>query len=244
VGASLSLKQVCIWYGTRRAVDNISLEIPAGEVLALVGPSGSGKTSLLWAINRMHERARVEGQIEVAGQDILKQDPLVLRKTVGMILQKPTPFPVSIRENIAFPLRCHGVLKAEIPGRVESSLKAAALWDEVRDRLEESAGTLSGGQQQRLCLARALALKPTILLLDEPCASLDPGSTALIEQTLNTLSGTTILIVTHNIAQARRLSRSVACLWGGRLLQVGKTEEVFENPATAELGDWLMGRVG
>ena len=252
VEPGVELRGVSIRYGARVAVRDVSLSAPAGRITALVGPSGSGKTSLLHAINRLHDldgEVRVDGSIRVGGEDIAALDDYTLRTRVGLIFQRPTPFPMSIRENIRFALRGHGVPKAELAVRVEASLVRAALWDEVRDRLDAPASALSGGQQQRLCLARALAIEPRVLLLDEPCASLDPRSTALVEETLRALIGsTTLLLVTHNLAQARRLASHCACLWpsaeGGRVLDTGPIERVFSRPAEAVLRDYFAGLTG
>jgi phosphate transport system ATP-binding protein len=248
----VELRGVSIRYGSRVAVRDATLAAPLGAITALVGPSGSGKTSLLHAVNRLHDLdddVRVEGSVRVSGEDIAGLDDYTLRTRAGLIFQRPTPLPMSIDENVRFALRGHGVPKAELAGRVERSLVRAALWDEVRDRLHAPAAALSGGQLQRLCLARALALEPTVLLLDEPCASLDPRSTALVEESLRALAGsTTLLLVTHNLAQARRLADHCACLWpspeGGRILDAGPVDRVFSRPAHAVVRDYLEGLTG
>ena len=249
---ALGFHAVCVSYPQRQVVDQVTFDVPAGEITALVGPSGSGKSSLLFAVNRLHGlrgMAKVRGDITLGGASTRTLDDYALRRRVGLIFQQPTPFPLSISENIAFPLRAHGVPRAELSGRVEASLRKAALWDEVADRLNAPAQDLSGGQQQRLCLARALAMEPHVLLLDEPCASLDPLSTALVEEALSRLRDTTTtLLVTHNLAQARRLAKHVVCLWpghrGGRVLDVGTTERVFGAPADPTLRAYFAGLTG
>ncbi|MFZ5477194.1 MAG: phosphate ABC transporter ATP-binding protein [Myxococcota bacterium] len=249
-GAALELEGVTVRYGAHTAVRDVRLAVPAGEVVALLGPSGAGKSSLLLAVNRLHELdpgVVVEGAVRVAGADVRGMDPLRLRRRVGLLFQRPAPFPLSIGENVAFPLRAHGTPRAEVAGRVEDALRRAALWDEVKDRLAAPATGLSGGQQQRLCLARALALEPEVLLLDEPCAALDPRSTARVEEALAEL-GVPMLLVTHNLAQARRLADRCACLWpgpdGGELVDEGPTERVFGAPAHGELAGWMKGDFG
>lgn len=248
----LELERVTVRYGTSIAVNEVSLAVGGGAIAALIGPSGSGKTSLLHAVNRMHEldrAVRVTGAIRLDGQDVHTMDTYTLRTRVGLIFQRPAPFPMSILENLQFPLRAHGIVRGELASRAERALRRAALWEEVRDRLNQSALSLSGGQQQRLCLARALALEPEVLLLDEPCAALDPRSTALVEETLRSLAGsTTMLLVTHNLAQAQRIADRVACLWpmgeGGQLLDEGPTSRVFGAPAHPTVRDYLEGRSG
>ncbi|GDX79761.1 phosphate import ATP-binding protein PstB [Deltaproteobacteria bacterium] len=249
---TVEVRGVTVRYGRHVAVDRAEFTAPPGVITALVGPSGSGKTSVLHAINRLHELDRdvqVEGMIRVGSDDVRTLDDYTLRTRVGLIFQRPTPFPMSIRENVRFPLRGHGVARSELEGRVQAALVRAALWDEVKDRLDSAATALSGGQQQRLCLARALSLDPQVLLLDEPCAALDPQSTALVEETLRALVGrTTLLLVTHNLAQARRLATHLVCLWpapgGGRVADEGAADRVFAQPATAELCDYFAGLTG
>ncbi len=251
-GTNIVFEDVSVRYARHPAVDRVSFTVPGGGITALVGPSGSGKSSLLHAVNHLHDldpNAVVTGRIRVGGDDTRDLDSYTLRRRVGLIFQRPTTFPLSIRENLCFPLRAHGVPKALLAGQMEAALRRAALWDEVRDRLDAPAAALSGGQQQRLCIARALAMHPQVLLLDEPCASLDPQSTALVEDTLRALAGeTTLLLVTHNLAQARRLAKACVCLWpaasGGRLLDEGPTGRVFEAPATDVLRDYFAGRTG
>ncbi|MES2645030.1 MAG: ATP-binding cassette domain-containing protein [Myxococcota bacterium] len=252
VPAGLVFRDVSIRYGARTAVTRATFAAPRGAITALVGPSGSGKTSLLHAVNRLHEldaAVVVTGEIRAGDDDVTRLDPYTLRLRVGLIFQRPTPFPMSIVENVRFPLRAHGVARSQLSDRAEAALRRAALWDEVKDRLDAPATALSGGQQQRLCLARALALEPAVLLLDEPCASLDPRSTALVEETLRSLAGTTtLLLVTHNLAQARRLAHHCACLWpspeGGRIVDEGPAERVFAEPAHAPLRDYFAGLTG
>lgn len=247
----IRVRGLTVRYGDHVALAGVDLDVPAGVVQGLLGPSGSGKTTLLYALDRLHDLVpgtRVEGTVEVGGRSVAERHPDDLRREVGLILQRPVPFPMSIGENVAFPLRAHG--RTEVADRVEAALRRAALWDEVRDRLKAPASALSGGQQQRLCLARALALEPRVLLLDEPCASLDPRSTALVEETLRGVAGTTTLVlVTHNLAQARRLADRCACLWprpdgGGALVDEGPTARVFDAPATDDLRSWFAGAIG
>ena len=252
--AALRLAQVGVRYPGRDtpAVTGVSFEVAAGGVTAIMGPSGAGKSSLLGAVNRLHdlvEGIRVEGRVEVGGMDVAAFDPNELRRQVGTILQRPLPFAGSIAHNVSFALRCHGVPRSEIADRVEEALTDAALWPEVRDRLSSEASALSGGQQQRLCLARALALRPRAVLLDEPCASLDPAATAKVEESLRKIAGqTTILLVTHNLAQARRLAQRVVALWpgvqGGRCVAEGPTAAIFADPPTPELRAWVSGAIG
>ncbi len=211
----IEITDLSICYGNQPVVENLSCSIPAGKITALMGPSGCGKSSLLGSINRMTDLVRgckVNGEIRIDGQSIFDSriDLMQLRRRVGMVFQQPTPFPISIAKNMSIPLRELGLSRDEVQERMESSLKAAGLWDEVSDRLKQSAVELSGGQQQRLCIARALALEPQILLLDEPCSALDQASIETIEATLLELSGQiTILIATHNLAQAQRLSQHI-----------------------------------
>jgi len=250
--SALSLRGLGVEYAGVPAVSDVSFDVASGSVTAVVGPSGSGKSSLLLAINRLHtldRKARVRGEVWLGTTDTAAIDDYTLRRRIGLIFQRPTPFPLSISENVAFPLRAHGVPAREIGANVEAALRRAALWSEVKDRLAAPARTLSGGQQQRLCIARALALDPDVLLLDEPCASLDPLATALVEETLVGLSGTTtILLVTHNLGQAHRLAQEVVCLWpgqrGGALLDHGRAQRVFEQPASPTLEAWFAGRTG
>ncbi|MEZ4323104.1 MAG: ATP-binding cassette domain-containing protein [Myxococcota bacterium] len=248
----MGLERVGVRYGGTWAVRDVDLVVQTGSCTALVGPSGAGKSSLLLALNRLHDldaSAHVEGRVTLDGTDVASLDDRVLRRRVGLLFQRPTPFPLSIRENLAFPLRAHGTARSELDGRVESALTAAALWSEVSHRLDHAASTLSGGQLQRLCLARALALEPDVLLLDEPCAALDPASTMRVEDALAGLGGrVTRLIVTHNLGQARRLADTCVCLWpgaeGGRVVEHGPVGEVLSAPSHPELAAWLSGALG
>ncbi len=237
----LSLHRVNIFYGARQALKDVSLSVARGSITALVGPSGSGKTSLLTCVNRLTDlipSCRVTGSIHCAGFDVFAPDTdvLQLRRRVGMIFQKPNPFPFSIRHNLACPLREHGVTDGhQIDARIESALRQVGLWKEVSDRLETAALALSGGQQQRLCIARALILSPDVLLMDEPCSALDPISSGWVEDLITALRRQyTIAIVTHNLAQARRIADHVALLWVrdgiGQLIEHGPTAQLFNHP--------------
>lgn len=241
------------FYGDSIALKNISMDIPANKVTALIGPSGCGKSTFLRTLNRMNELidgVRIEGEIIVDGQNIY--DPLVdvveLRKRIGMIFQKSNPFPKSIYENVAFGLRIGGFgkkSKSDIDEIVERSLKSAAIWDEVKDRLDESALGLSGGQQQRLCIARALAIEPQIILMDEPASALDPISTAKIEELIHDLKQKyTIVIVTHNMQQAARVSDMTAFFYLGELIEFDRTTKIFTNPSKKQTEDYVTGRFG
>ena len=246
-------KNLNFYYGDAIALKNISMDIPANRVTALIGPSGCGKSTFLRTLNRMNELidgVRIEGEIVVDGQNIY--DPLVdvveLRKRIGMIFQKSNPFPKSIYENVAFGLRIGGFgkkSKSDIDEIVERSLKSAAIWDEVKDRLDESALGLSGGQQQRLCIARALAIEPQIILMDEPASALDPISTAKIEELIHQLKQNyTIVIVTHNMQQAARVSDMTAFFYLGELIEFDRTTKIFTNPSKKQTEDYVTGRFG
>ncbi len=240
------------YYGDKKALSDITIDIHANVVTAFIGPSGCGKSTFLRTLNRMNDiipSARVEGQVRIDGQDIYagSTDVVALRRRVGMVFQKSNPFPKSIFENIAYGLRINGLAKnrSDMEGRVEESLKAAAIWDEVKDRLNDSALALSGGQQQRLCIARALAIEPEILLMDEPASALDPIATQRIEELVYQLKKTyTIVIVTHNMQQAARVSDATAFFWLGRLVEYGPTEKIFTNPAEKLTEDYVTGRFG
>ena len=239
------------FYGTHQALQKINLLIPERSVTALIGPSGCGKSTYLRSLNRMNdiiEGTRVTGQVLLDGEDIYARDVDVveLRKRVGMVFQKSTPFPKSIFDNIAFGPRIAGVRSmATLTPLVEQCLKQAALWNEVKDRLKDSALALSGGQQQRLCIARALATNPDVLLMDEPASALDPGSTARIEDLIFELrQNYTIVIVTHNMQQAARVSEHTAFFCMGRLVEVGRTKQMFTNPQEKETEDYITGRFG
>jgi len=249
--AAIHIRHLNFYYGTSQALQNISLDIPKNQVTAFIGPSGCGKSTLLRCINRLNDLvdgSRLEGRIEVEGQNIY--DPLVdvisLRKNIGMVFQKSNPFPKSIYENVAYGPRIAGVRKrAELDEIVEKSLRRAALWDEAKDRLAASALGLSGGQQQRLCIARAIAVQPQIILMDEPCSALDPIATAKIEELMLQLKANyTIVIVTHNMQQAARVSDRTAFLWLGKLVEYDGTHKIFTNPSEKLTEDYITGRFG
>ena len=239
-----------LYYGSFHALKNINLDLPANQVSAFIGPSGCGKSTLLKSLNRMNdlvEGCRITGDIRLDGQDIYGDiDINLLRKRVGMVFQKANPFPMSIYDNITYGPKLHGVRnKAELDELVESSLRGAALWDEVKDRLKKSALGLSGGQQQRLCIARALAVKPEVLLMDEPTSALDPGSTMKVEELMNELKKNyTVVIVTHNMQQAARISDRTAFFLLGELVEVGPTNQIFSTPRDKRTEDYISGRFG
>lgn len=242
---------VSVWYGEYKALDSVSLALERNQVLALIGPSGCGKSTFLRLLNRMNdfvEGFRLEGQVLIDGEDIYAPhiDPVHLRRRVGMVFQKPTPFPFSIYDNVAYGLRLQNRLKeSQIRERVVQALQQAALWDEVKDNLKRSAMALSGGQQQRLCIARALAVRPSLLLMDEPTSALDPISTAKIEELIHQLrSAYTIVIVTHNMQQAARISDMTAFFYMGRLVEYGKTKDFFTQPQHPETMRYITGRFG
>jgi phosphate transport system ATP-binding protein len=240
------------YYGPKRALEGISISIGANLVTAFIGPSGCGKSTFLRTLNRMNDiiaGSRVEGDVKIDGRDIYAAgtDVVALRRRVGMVFQKSNPFPKSIFENVAYGLRLNGMAgsRSELHGRVEESLRQAAIWDEVKDRLHESALALSGGQQQRLCIARALAVKPEVLLMDEPASALDPIATQRIEELIYQLkTAYTIVIVTHNMQQAARVSDQTAFFWLGRLIEVGPTDKIFTNPGEKLTEDYVTGRFG
>ena len=247
----IDVRALNFYYGRFQALKNVSIEIPARQVTAFIGPSGCGKSTLLRTFNRMFEiypDQRAEGQIVVDGEDILKsrRDVALIRARIGMVFQKPTPFPMSIHENIAFGIRLYEKLsKAEIAVRVESALTRAALWDEVKDKLQQTGTSLSGGQQQRLCIARAVAIRPEIILLDEPCSALDPISTAKVEELIEELKNDyTVVIVTHNMQQAARVSDRTAFMYMGELVEYGPTEGIFTKPTRKQTEDYITGRFG
>ena len=242
-------------YKDKTAFQDVSLSVGKGCITALVGPSGCGKTSFLMCLNRLTDliaSAKVSGAIRIDGQDILTRhvDVLQLRRRVGMIFQKPNPFPLSIWRNLELPLREHGVSgKQQVRNEIEAALKAVGLWAEVKDRLNAPAQALSGGQQQRLCIARALALKPEVLLMDEPCSALDPLSSGVVEDLITSLRKRyTVIIVTHNLAQARRIADSVAIFWvqdgSGRLIESGTTKQIFEHPSDPLTASYISGLRG
>jgi len=248
---SLEIRGLDFYYGGFHALKNVSLDIPARRVTAFIGPSGCGKSTLLRTLNRMFELypgQRAEGRVMMGGEDILasKQDVSLLRARIGMVFQKPTPFPMSIYDNIAFGVRLfENLSRARMDERVEWALAKAALWPEVKDKLEQSGTSLSGGQQQRLCIARAIAVRPEVLLMDEPCSALDPISTAKIEELIAELKNDyTVVIVTHNMQQAARVSDYTAYMYLGELVEVGETQQVFMKPARRETEDYITGRFG
>ncbi len=247
----LSVNNLEIFYGKKRAVNGVSMKIEKNAVTALIGPSGCGKSTFLRSINRMNDLipgARAEGEIMYEGVNILSNtiDPVALRKEIGMVFQKPNPFPKSIYENIALALKFSGKRKKSLLDEiVEDSLKKAALWDEVKDRLHQSAMSLSGGQQQRLCIARAIAMKPAVLLLDEPTSALDPISNAKIEELIVELKKDySIIIVTHNMQQAARISDQTAFFYCGDLIEYDLTKKIFNNPTEKKTKDYISGRFG
>ena len=249
--AKMSVQNLDFYYGDFHALLNISLNFAANEVTALIGPSGCGKSTLLRCLNRMNDLipgTSVKGQVLLEGYDIYSPDSdvVALRRKIGMVFQKPNPFPKSIFENVAYGLRVNGVKdRSYISERVEKSLKSSALWDEVKDRIHESALSLSGGQQQRLCIARAIALEPEVLLMDEPASALDPIATQKIEELIYQLKENyTIVIVTHNMQQAARVSDVTAFFYLGKLIEVDKTEELFTRPKLEQTSDYITGRFG
>lgn len=251
----LHLDDVAVSYRGRLAIREATFDVRGGTIMALIGPSGCGKSSLLQSINRMTDLipgARVDGKIHLGGLDVLapETDVTALRRRVGMIFQKPNPFPTSIRANLAMPLREHGVRDRDrIEGTLQEALEEVGLWKEVRDRLDAPAQALSGGQQQRLCIARALVLRPEVILLDEPCSALDPIASGVVEDLVASLRGDfTVVIVTHNLAQARRIADDVAVLWAcggaGCMAEVGAAEQIFEAPQDPITKDYVRGYRG
>jgi phosphate transport system ATP-binding protein len=247
----LELSKFSLWYGQSRALYDIDMVIPSGKVTALIGPSGCGKSTLLRSVNRLNdlvEGVRVSGAMRLNGDDVYAPhvDVIDLRKRLGMVFQKPNPFPMSIFENVVYPLRIDGERRRRVlEESCERALRAAALWDEVKDRLHESALGMSGGQQQRLCIARAIVADPEVLLLDEPCSALDPVATLKIEELILEISDRyTVLIVTHNMQQAARVSAYTAFMYLGRLVEYGPTRDVFQNPHLPETEDYVSGRFG
>jgi len=243
----MTISKVNFFYGSKQVLFDININIASNKVTSLIGPSGCGKSTLLRTLNRMHETvnsSRLEGEILIDNQNILAQDVTALRRRVGMVFQRPNPFPKSIFENVAYGLRINGV-QGSLSDAVEKSLRHAALWDEVKDQLHKSAYELSGGQQQRLCIARALAVEPEVLLLDEPCSALDPISTAKIEELLVQLKDLcTIAIVTHNMQQAARVSDFTAFLLTGQLIEFSPTPHLFTTPSDARTEAYITGRFG
>jgi phosphate transport system ATP-binding protein len=245
-------KNVSIWYGEKQAIDDVSLNIASNAVTAIIGPSGCGKSTFLRALNRMHElvpKTRMEGRVLLHGEDLYSKtvDPAIVRRRVGMVFQKSNPFPtMTIGENVIVGLRLNGVRNQKfLNERLEKSLRMAALWDEVKDDLHKPGTSLSGGQQQRLCIARALAVEPEVILMDEPCSALDPIATAKIEELIYELKAKyTIVTVTHNMQQAGRISDYTAFFYLGRLIEFGPTTTIFTNPTERQTEDYITGRFG
>ncbi len=248
----MSGKMVNVYYGEKQAIFNVNLDIAANSVTSLIGPSGCGKSTYLRCLNRMNDVidiCRIEGDITLDDQDIYdeKLDVVELRARVGMVFQKPNPFPKSIYDNVAYGPSIHGITQSrkELDSLVESSLQKAGLWEEVKDRLEEPGTGLSGGQQQRLCIARAIATKPDVILMDEPCSALDPIATATIEELIDELRANyTIVIVTHSMQQAARVSQRTAFFHLGKLIEEGDTDQIFTNPQNKKTQDYITGRFG
>ena len=246
----IEARDVDVYYGTEQAIDSVSLDIPEGRVTAMIGPSGCGKSTFLRSINRMNDlidTATVEGELQLRGKNVYDEDvdPVALRRRVGMVFQKPNPFPKSVYENVAYGLEIQGK-DGDYDEIVEQSLRRAALWDEVKDKLDESGLDLSGGQQQRLCIARAIAVDPEVILMDEPASALDPIATSKIEDLIAELAEDyTVVIVTHNMQQAARISDKTAVfLTGGVLAEFDDTAQIFENPASQEVEDYISGKFG
>jgi phosphate transport system ATP-binding protein len=247
----IAIKDLNFYYGKFKALKDINLDIPEGRVTAFIGPSGCGKSTLLRVLNRMFElypEQRAEGQILLDGQDLLKSkdDVALLRAKVGMVFQKPTPFPMSIYDNVAFGVKLfENLSSSDMEERVEWALRKSALWTEVKDKLQQNGSSLSGGQQQRLCIARGIAIKPEVLLLDEPCSALDPISTAKVEELIVELKADyTVVIVTHNMQQAARCSDYTAYMYLGDLIEFGDTKQMFFKPQRKETEDYITGRFG
>ena len=248
---AITVKDLCLWYGNAQALKNVNISISEKSITALIGPSGCGKSTFLKTLDRMNDLipgVKITGLVEYGGQDIFAPsvDVSELRRRIGMVFQKPNPFPMSIYDNVAYGPRTHGITaRAELDDIVERSLRDAAIWDEVKDRLKKSALGLSGGQQQRLCIARALAVEPEVLLMDEPTSALDPISTSKIEELeLQLKEKYTIIIVTHNMQQAVRISDCTAFFLLGELIEFGKTEELFAQPKDKRTEDYITGRFG
>ncbi|MFM5931331.1 MAG: phosphate ABC transporter ATP-binding protein PstB [Novosphingobium sp.] len=248
----ISARNVSVFYGEKQAINDVSIDIASEHVTAFIGPSGCGKSTFLRVLNRMNDTipgCRVTGEIKLDGEDIYgsSMDVVQLRARVGMVFQKPNPFPKSIYENVAYGPRIHGLAngKAEMDAIVEKSLRRAGLWDEVKDRLTDAGTALSGGQQQRLCIARAIAVSPEVILMDEPCSALDPIATARIEELIDELKGRyAIVIVTHSMQQAARVSQRTAFFHLGTLVEYGETEQIFTNPREVRTKDYITGRYG
>jgi phosphate transport system ATP-binding protein len=250
-GIQIESRDLNLWYGDAQALKSVSMDMPGNKVTAVIGPSGCGKSTFIRCINRMNDLikdCRITGELLFGGRNIYDRDAdvVAIRKSIGMVFQKPNPFPMSIYDNIAYGPRVHGIRdKHKLDEVVETSLVAAALWDEVSDKLDISALDLSGGQQQRLCIARTLAVKPEVILFDEPCSALDPISTAKIEDLIGELKRDyTIVIVTHNMQQAARVSDYTAFFLLGEMIEIGKTKQIFENPEKKSTQDYITGRFG
>jgi phosphate transport system ATP-binding protein len=250
-GTALDIRDFNLWYGKSQALFDVNMKIQKGKVTALIGPSGCGKSTLLRCLNRMNDLIddlRIDGQITVDDFDIYGPgiDVIALRKRMGMVFQKPNPFAMSIYDNVVYPLRVDGITKKSILDETcERALRSAALWEETKDRLKESALGMSGGQQQRLCIARGIASDPEVLLMDEPCSALDPIATSKIEELIDQLSGHyTIVIVTHNMQQAARVSHNTGFMYLGRLIEYGATETIFTTPRKTQTEDYVTGRFG
>jgi len=251
LGVNFGVRDFDLWYGAKQALFGVTMDVQKGLVTALIGPSGCGKSTLLRCMNRMNDLIdglRIKGTMTLDGADIYAPgvDVIALRKRMGMVFQKPNPFPMSIYENVVYPLRIDGLRdKALLDAACEGALKAAALWEEAKDRLGDNALGLSGGQQQRLCIARAIAANPEVLLMDEPCSALDPIATAKIEELIDELKGRyTIIVVTHSMQQAARVSDNTAFMYLGRLVEYGATDTVFTNPKLERTQDYITGRFG
>ena len=251
MNSKISVSNLNLYYGQNHALKSVNMEIPENEITAFIGPSGCGKSTFLKTLDRMNdlvEGVRIEGKVVLDGEDIYSPtvDTTLLRKKVGMVFQQPNPFPMSIYDNIAYGPRIHGIKnKAKLDEIVETSLKGAAIWDEIKDRLKKSALGLSGGQQQRLCIARALAVKPEVLLMDEPTSALDPISTLKVEELMAELKKNyTVAIVTHNMQQATRISDNTAFFLVGEMVEMNKTEELFSRPMDKRTEDYITGRFG
>jgi phosphate transport system ATP-binding protein len=246
----IKAENINLWYGEKQALHNISMSIPKNSVTALIGPSGCGKSTFIRCLNRMNDlikNCRIEGRVLIEDKNIyeIATDVVELRKQVGMVFQKPNPFPMSIYDNIVYGPRLHGVSKTDFDGIVEGALRSAALWEETSDRLKSPAFSLSGGQQQRLCIARTLAVEPKIILLDEPCSALDPISTSRIEDLImNLKKDYTIVIVTHSMQQAARISDYTGFFLMGELVEFGATRQIFHNPREKSTEDYITGRFG
>ena len=247
----IQVKDLNLWYGAHHALHGVNIDIPEHEITALIGPSGCGKSTFLKTLNRMNDlipSVKIDGSLTYRGQEVYApdQDVTDLRKHIGMVFQKANPFPMSIYDNVAYGPRTHGVRsKVKLDEIVEESLRGAAIWDEVKDRLKKSALGLSGGQQQRLCIARALAVKPEVLLMDEPTSALDPGSTMKVEELMSALKKNyTVVIVTHNMQQAARISDRTAFFLLGELVEVGPTNQIFSAPQDKRTEDYISGRFG